>query len=170
MRFGKFSRSTRFLICGAIMRYRRASSCVISLAAVVVLSAAACNSGSTAPANELTAARTRWARVAPAAYTYTISRSCECLPEMSGPVIVMVRNGVVESRQYTRSNTAVPAQYAELFPAVEGLFAIVDDAIRNGTTPLSVQYDLTLGFPTRIALGDPAADAPVYSVSDLRPR
>jgi len=146
------------------MRYRRASSCVISLAAVVVLSAAACNSGSTAPANELTAARTRWARVGPAAYTYAISRSCECLPEMSGPVIVMVRNGVVESRQYTRSNAAVPAQYAELFPAVEGLFAIVDDAIRNGTTPLSVQYDLTLGFPTRIALGDPAADAPVYSV------
>ena len=89
---------------------------------------------------------------------------------MSGPVIVAVRNGIVESRQYTPSGTAVSAQYAELFPAVEGLFAIVADAIRNDTRSLSVQYDLTLGFPTRIALGDPAVDAPVYVMSDLRAR
>ena len=47
---------------------------------------------------------------------------------------------------------------------------IVADAIRNDTRSLSVQYDLTLGFPTRIALGDPAVDAPVYVMSDLRAR
>ena len=62
------------------------------------------------------------------------------------------------------------AQYADIFPAVEGLFTIIDTAIKNGTKPLTTQYDPTLGYPTRIALGDPAVDAPLYLVSDLRAR
>jgi hypothetical protein len=99
-----------------------------------------------------------------------IARSCECTAEMSGPVIVSVRNGVVESRQYTQSGATVASRYADVFPAVEGLFTLIDDAIRNGTKPLTVEYDPALGYPTRIALGDPAVDAPLYIVSDLRAR
>jgi uncharacterized protein DUF6174 len=139
---------------------------VISL----VIALAACGSSSTAPADSLAAARARWARTGPAAYSYTILRTCECLPETSGPVTVNVRNGVVESQQYVSSGAAVTAQYAAIFPAVEGLFTIIDNAIRNGTKPLTTQYDPTFGFPTRIALGDPAVDAPLYIVSDLRAR
>ena len=90
--------------------------------------------------------------------------------ETSGPVIVTVRTGVVESRQYTQSGAAVSPQFIEIFPAVEGLFAIIDTAIRNGTKPLTVLYDPALGYPTRIALGDPAVDAPLYLVRDLRAR
>lgn len=152
------------------MWYRSVSSALTIVAAVVTLSAAACNNGSTAPIVNLPAARARWSRVGPAAYSYTISRSCECLRETTGPVVVTVRNGVVESRQYTLSGEPVPPQYAEVFPSVEGLFALIDDAIRNGTTPLSVRYDPALGYPTRIALGDPAADAPLYLVTELRAR
>ena len=152
------------------MRYRSASSLVATLAAAVLLSGAACNSGSTAPVNTLAAARARWALVGPAAYSYTIQRSCECTVETSGPVIVTVRTGVVESRQYTQSGAAVSPQFIEIFPAVEGLFAIIDTAIRNGTKPLTVLYDPALGYPTRIALGDPAVDAPLYLVRDLRAR
>ena len=135
-----------------------------------LLSGAACNSGSTPPVDDLTEARARWARVGPAAYSYTIQRSCECLAEGIGPVLVTVRNGIVESRQYTQSGAPVSPQYNDTFPAVEGLFDIIDGAMRNGTKPLTVQYDPALGFPTRIALGDPAADGPLYVVSDLRAR
>ena len=152
------------------MRYRLFSSLVMTLSASVLLTAPACNSGGTAPGDDLSAARARWARGAPAAYSYTIRRSCECVAESSGPVVVTVRNGVVESRQYTQSGTAVAAEYAEIFPAVEGLFVIVEGAIRNGTKPLTVDYHPTLGYPTRIALGDPAVDAPLYTMTDLRPR
>lgn len=155
---------------GSPMSLRLASSFTATVAAVVLLSAAACNSGSTAPTSQLAAARARWERVGPASYTYTIMRSCECTPEMSGPVSVSVRSGVVESRQYTPSGASVATQYADAFPAVEGLFALIDQAIRNGTKPLTVEYDPTLGYPTRIALGDPAVDAPLYVVSDLRAR
>ena len=152
------------------MSLRFASSFTATVAAVVLLSASACNSGTTAPTSQLASARVRWARVGPASYTYTIRRACECTAEMSGPVVVSVRNGVVESQQYTQTGASVASQYASTFPAVEGLFAIIDEALRNGTKPLTVQYDPTLGYPTHIALGDPAVDAPVYFVTDLRAR
>jgi hypothetical protein len=76
---------------------------------------------------------------------------------------------VVVSRQYIPSGAAVTAQYADIFPTVEGLFTIIETAIANGTKPLSVAYHPTFGYPTRIALGDPAVDAPLYIVSDFVP-
>ena len=54
---------------------------------------------------------------------------------------------------------------AELFPTVEGLFALIGDGIRSGTRPLSAQYDSALGYPTRFSIGEPAADAPLYVIS-----
>jgi hypothetical protein len=144
------------------------SSFIALTAGAVVLSGATCNSGSTAPPTDLAQARARWARVGPTAYQYTIFRACECTAEMSGPAVVTVRNGVVQSRVYAQSGAAVPAQLADAFPAVEGLFALVDDAIRNNTTPLVVQYDAAFGYPKEIAIGNRAADGPVVTVSDFR--
>jgi hypothetical protein len=89
---------------------------------------------------------------------------------MAGPVTVTVRNGAVEARQYVSSGATVTSEYAQIFPAVEGLFTLIDDAIKSGTKPLTTRYDPTLGYPTRIALGDPAVDAPLYLVSNLTPR
>ena len=141
-----------------------------AVAVALVLGIADCGVSATAPESGLAAARFRWAQRAPAAYTITILRTCECLREMSGPVTVSVRNGVVESRQYVESGAAVPPQYVELFPTVEGLFALIEDGIRSDTRPLSAQYDATLGYPTRFSIGEPAADAPLYIVSEFQPR
>jgi hypothetical protein len=137
---------------------------------MLMASVAGCGRGGTDPETDLATARARWGERAPAAYTVSIWRTCECLREMSGPVVVSVRAGVVESRQYVESGAAVAPQYAELFPAVEGLFALIDAGIRSGSRPLTARYDPALGYPTRFAIGDPATDAPLYTVSDLRPR
>ena len=118
----------------------------------------------------LGSAQDRWERHEPAAYTMTIHRSCECLPEMSGPVVVSVRDGAVVSRQYVQSGAAVPAIYAEAFPAVEGLFALVDAAIRDGIEPIDPRYDAALGYPLRFSLGDPGTDAPLYTISQFTPQ
>ncbi len=138
-----------------------------ALAAALVLGGGACGSA-TAPQLDLVTARARWTSLAPAAYTITIVRACECLPEMSGPVTVVVRNGVVESRRYVRSGVAVANIYAALFPTVTGLFSLLDASTRDGSLPLSAQFDRTLGYPVRIVVGDPATDAPVYTVSAFR--
>jgi hypothetical protein len=151
------------------MHDRRASALVATLAVTLLLGIASCSAPATSPAAGLEAARARWAHLGPAAYTVTIARSCNCLPEMSGPVIVVVRNGTVTSRHYVQSGAAVGPQYAAVFPAVEGLFAIIDAGLREGVLPLDARYDAGLGYPIRIAVGDPNLDAPVYSVSELRP-
>ena len=137
--------------------------------AMTVLSAAGCRSGSSGPF-ELVTAQERWQRNGPATYTMTLLRSCECLAESAGPVRVSVSNGTVESRVYVQTGAAVASEYTAIFPAVEGLFAIIDNAIRNGTRPLTVRYHGTLGYPTRIELGDPAVDSPVYLVTELQAR
>jgi hypothetical protein len=142
----------------------------VALASLLVGGIAGCGVRGTDPGSELAAARARWVERAPSAYAITITRTCECLREMSGPVRVSVRNGVVESRLYVESGAAVSAQYAELFPAVEGLFALVDGGIRGSTRPLTARYDPTLGYPLQVAVGDPATDAPLYTVSDFRAR
>jgi hypothetical protein len=87
---------------------------------------------------------------------------------MSGPVTVVVRSGIVESRHYVQSGATVANTYAELFPTVSGLFALLDAAVRDGTSPLSAQFDPTLGYPVHIVIGDPATDHPVYAVSAFR--
>lgn len=129
---------------------------------------AACGATPTEPAFNLSAARARWARRAPSAYSVTIVRTCECLPPTSGPVVVTVRDGVVTARRYAGTDAAVSASYAALFPDVEGLFALVDAGIRSGTRPLDARYDASFGYPIRIVVGDPAADAPVTAVVSFR--
>ena len=141
-----------------------------TVGAVLLLSIANCRTFGTDPEDGLAAARARWAERAPAAYVITIMRRCECLREMAGPVTIAVRNGIVESREYLESGAAVTPQYAALFPTVEGLFSLIGDGLRDDSRPLSAQYDATLGYPIRFAIGDPAADAPLYIVSEFQPR
>ena len=138
---------------------------------LAVLSAAvlACGVSPTGLMLALASAQERWERHEPAAYRMTIHRSCECLPEMSGPVVVSVRDGIVISRQYVPSGTPVTTTYAELFPAVEGLFALIDGALRDGVRPVDPRFDERLGYPTRFSLGDPATDAPLYTITQFTP-
>jgi hypothetical protein len=129
----------------------------------------ACSSA-TAPGGDLALARARWAQRGPASYSITVGRSCECLAEMIGPVVVMVHNGAIESRHYTRDGAAVPAQYADLFPSVEGLFGIIETARREGAAQLDVSFDPSLGYPVRIAIdwhATHADDEVTYEAKDF---
>ncbi|MFL5563022.1 MAG: DUF6174 domain-containing protein [Gemmatimonadaceae bacterium] len=121
------------------------------------------------PAEGLASARARWSARGPASYDMTLGRPCECLPGTSGVVAISVRNGVVVSRNYP-NGAPVPAEYAGSFPAIPDLFDIIDGAIRAGTRPLDVRYDALYGYPIRAALGDVAADAPLYEITAFTPR
>lgn len=151
------------------MRRPFAASC-IALGAGLFLSLGACSIVQPSPESELTSAQHRWASLAPASYTVVASQQCECLAAASGPVIISVRNGVVESRQYVQSGAAVPPAYASSFPTVDELFAMIEVEQRAGTPLLVAQYDPALGYPTRFSVGVVEADAPVHFMSDLQPR
>lgn len=140
-----------------------------AVALMLVSSVGACSASVTGPESNLAAARALWARLAPAAYTVTMYRSCECLPEMSGPIVVAVDNGIVQSRHYVISGMAVPPHYGEWFPSVEGLFGLIEAELRDGRQPQEALYDPVLGYPTRFFLLGPGTEGQGYILSEFQP-
>lgn len=63
-----------------------------------------------------------------------------------------MRDGGVAERRYSATGIPVDARWAETFPDVEGLFAIVQRAIDSGADRVDASYDARLGYPTRIAI------------------
>jgi hypothetical protein len=104
------------------------------------------------PRADLAEARVRWSQRGPSSYVMTVSRSCECTPQMTGPVVITVQNGVVVSRTYTSSGAAVPADHASLFPAVDGLFESIASLHREDPYDIDVSYDAALGYPHSISV------------------
>ena len=134
------------------------------------MGASECSLTSPDPESSLALARARWERRGPDDYSITIWRSCECLPGMAEPAIVVVRDGVVESRTYIRTGLPVPAQYEQGYPSIDGLFERIEEGLEaEGNGELSVSYHPVYGYPTRHVFGDPAVDAPVTFARDLEP-
>lgn len=103
------------------------------------------------PSEELAGARARWAQRAPASYSITLMRGCECLPETVGPATVTVSNGAI-SVHYTSTGASVPKAYINVFPDVEGLFDLIESAQKNKYYKVDVEYDSELGYPKLISV------------------
>jgi hypothetical protein len=89
-----------------------------------------------------------WSRNAPAQYHFVLERMCFCPLEIVSAVEIGVANGVVVSRTYVQSGQPVTAQYASLFPAMEGVFDLIEDALDRGADRIEVSYDSRYGHPT----------------------
>ena len=79
----------------------------------------------------------------------------------------------VTSRVYADDGTPVPAQHAESFPTVDGLFQLILDAIEDDADEIDVVYDPDTGVPLEIAIDfiEMAADdeLTVRVVDDVTP-
>jgi hypothetical protein len=126
-----------------------------SLVLATALGACAAPTAPDNPADQLEQARARWQQAGIASYRYTITRTCECTPEMTGPVTVEVRSGQVASQRY-ETGSAVDPQYADLFAPVPGLFDLIERAILLPAASVSVRYHQTLGYPESIAIDEVA--------------
>jgi len=118
-------------------------------------------------------ARALWEARGPSSYSFTVLRSCECLPGWTGPVNVVVSDGVVRSRAYTVTAEPVPADRQGLFPDVAGLFRMIEDASRAGAAWIEVIYDPGLGYPRRMVIDDDGVfgndDELIYTTSAFDP-
>lgn len=114
-----------------------------------LVTALACSDG-VSPTSDLLRNRARWAKAGVTTYQLVVSRSCECLPEAQGPVTLSVVNGVVQSRAYTIGGGPVPEELHDVFPAVPGLFDMIEQAIGLDPAHIRVSYDATLGYPSSI--------------------
>ena len=123
--------------------------------AVAAVGACAAPTAPDNPADQLEQAKARWQQAGILTYQYTITRTCECTPEMTGPVTVEVRSGQVASQRY-ETGSAVDPQYADLFAPVPGLFDLIERAILLPAASVSVRYHHTLGYPESIAIDEVA--------------
>lgn len=83
-------------------------------------------------------------------YRYTLSRSCFCIPEARGPVIIEVRNGRTTSVTSVATGQPVNPEFFQKYDTVPRLFALIRDAINKKADNLDVKYNSTLGYPTQI--------------------
>ena len=113
----------------------------------------------------LVEARARWAAAGPASYSMTLTRSCYCPREFSGPFGVTVRDGAVAS--VTLDGEAVPLERAL---TIEALFDLVAEAYARDAARVDVIYDLGLGYPTHVSIDysvQIADEEIAYTVADL---
>lgn len=153
-----------------VPRFRPAPFALLATAALAGCGEA---TGPTVVASQLAAARARWEARGPSAYEMTLFRSCECLPEWSGPVAMVVRDGAVESREYTTTGEPVDAGYTNLFPRVEGLFTFIENAMEREAASIEVIYHPRYGNPLSISVDYHPVhvdDEIGYVVTDFQPK
>jgi hypothetical protein len=123
--------------------------CIVAAAFVAL---GACGDDPMGPVRsaDLERARQRWSAARPAEYAYTLRRSCFCGPEVTRPVQITVRNGTVVELRYADTGVLVDPRWAPLFPSIDGLFAIIDDAIARRAERLDLEFEATLGYPLEI--------------------
>lgn len=104
------------------------------------------------PQDVLERNRRLWEEAEPAAYSYEVGRLCFCTPESLGPVRVVVEDGIVIDRTYVGTGDPVDAGWADLFPLVEGLFDILEDAYDRDASDVQVTFDPTSGVPIEFSI------------------
>lgn len=113
--------------------------------------AAAC-AEATSPTDELTAARRRWEAWGPSSYDLVLRRSaCECSSFAVRPIVVVVREGVIQSKYYLDTGESLVDPWAAFAPAVPGLFQLISGALADGHTVES-EYDPITGVPREVVV------------------
>jgi len=96
---------------------------------------------------EVAAQRQKWEARRPAAYTLVVERQCFCAPDGRGPVRLTVEGTRVVTRTYVDSGEPVAETLAGLFPTVDGLFDILEDALDRSAEQVDVTWDPEWGAP-----------------------
>jgi len=101
---------------------------------------------------EIAMHRAMWEANRPAGYEYVVERLCYCLEGAIGKVRVHVEGDSVTSRMYADGRGEVASELAALFPDVDGLFGVLEDALDRGADGVDVTWDNEIGVPVAILL------------------
>jgi hypothetical protein len=94
-------------------------------------------------------ARERWERSGIADYSYTGAWTCFCPEEYLADAQVTVAGGTVTAVHSAAADVdTIPAP--ERFLSIEGLFALIEDALVRGAARVEVSYDETYGYPVEL--------------------
>ncbi len=116
--------------------------------ALAVTAALGCGDGVSPELGSFDASLQLWQDAGPADYRYTFQRLCFCIDIRA--VEIEVRAGAIVSVTVIETNEQLAASEFSRFETVEGLFAVVRDAMERPAEVLEVTYHPTLGYPTQI--------------------
>lgn len=115
-------------------------------------------------------------------YTFTLQRSCHCLPEYTTPMIVTVQDGKVISAFTESLKVDLKADGSEADPVmidvtdramtIDQLFKEIKQSIDNNAASIDVKYDPRWGYPRSIYidLDKRMADEELaFTSSDFKP-
>ena len=121
----------------------------IALLSLVIGFSSCDASGPEGPVLELARARTIWNGSSIASYEYVVANSCFC--GMGGvPVRIVVQNSVIQSMTIVSTGQPVPPTMAASYRTIDGLFGVIDDAIRRDAAQITATYSPTYGFPNEV--------------------
>ncbi len=130
----------------------------------------ATNPGS--PEAALLQAQERWASSGNTGYTYTGAWTCFCPQEYLADTRVIVEGGQVTAVESADPGfDTIPAP--ERFVPVEGLFALVREAIDQNAARIEVSYDETYGYPVDLFIDHDermADEETRFAISSFMPR
>ena len=125
--------------------------------------------GNTA-ADELAAARGRWLEADLQRYSFTFQQFCFCPPEVTEPVLIVVRSGEVKAVSRPSSESHLDPPSVTDWVAVEGLFDLVQGAIDRDADVIEVEYHPEFGYPVSAFFDyvqGPSDEELRFEVSDL---
>jgi len=101
-------------------------------------------------------------------YRYRLQVGCNCLPSVTQPVIIEVRNGVTTSIKAVNNGIPIEPEFFKNYNSIDKLFRIVQKAITEKAHLVDVTYHPTLGYPTQINIDYDAqiADEELYLTID----
>jgi hypothetical protein len=95
---------------------------------------------------DLERARDRWYATNAYEYEVTVDRRCDCL--YTGPIRMLVRDGVPVAAVDRYSGAQVPLSVLRYYPSVEELFDLIDEAVfGRSVNNVNVSYDHSYGYP-----------------------
>jgi hypothetical protein len=122
------------------------------------------------PLARLDLARRQWQSSGVSEYELAMRRSCgECPPAAASAVVVSVSAGGI-AVSLAGNGEPVDPPFAELYPDVDGLFELIENALVGGVADVQVDYDRDRGYPRSVsidALPDAVDDELGYVVDDL---
>lgn len=124
---------------------------VRSVLLLPLLALAACSGSPLTPSEtDLRENRARWEARGITSYRYTLRVDCFCRAELVRPVVVAVRDGAPLSVAYEDTGEPADRKLFSRFDTVAELFAVLDDAFKEGAGWITAEYDPESGYPRQV--------------------
>ena len=70
------------------------------------------------------------------------------MPEYVKPVIISVRDGMIDQIKYAEGGAAIDKSNYAKYKTIEGLFDFIRDGINRRAYQIKATYDIQLGYPS----------------------